>query len=361
MTGHPRNILLIQLGDIGDVVLTFPCIRALRETYPQANIQVAVRDKADGLIKDCQWADGVISISKKKRGFIGSIRQQIIFIRHLHKHHFDLAIDLRTGTRGAIMAFLSRATERISFRAHDEPFWRNWLFKTLIDHPYQPGQYVADYLLDLLAMFGIAASSNIPDYVVSAESCNEAAAILHEEGVSCQRPIIAIQPFSLWSYKELPEETMVALINKIQQNYQVDVLLIGSPAEIDKAVHMEEKLDKQIYNLVGKTSISVLPALLNRCAFFIGIDSAGLHIAAAVGTKTAAIFGPSSSKSWAPKGNGHIVIQADLSCVSCRQKGCNNSEISKCLQILDHETIYQAIKPVITNFEHNGHKKSCFG
>jgi heptosyltransferase-3 len=352
--GNPKSILLIQLGDIGDVVLTFPCLRALRESFPKANIQVAVRDKAAGLIQGCRWADGVISVSKKKGcGVIGSIRQQIQFIIGLRKNRFDVAIDMRTGTRGAIMAFLSGASERISFLAYDEPFWRNWLFTTLIDHSYQPGQYVADYLLDLLARFGIVPGNSVPEYTIAAESDREATAILNNEGVNDRQPLLAIQPFSLWNYKELPEETMAALINKIQENNQVDIILIGSPAERDKAEHLEEKLKKKIHNLVGKTTIAVLPALLNKCSFFIGIDSAGLHIAAAVGTRTAAIFGPSAPESWAPRGDEHIVIQAGFTCIPCRQKGCNNSETSRCLQSLDHEMIYQTIKPIIAGSHDN--------
>lgn len=344
---NPENILLIQLGDIGDVILTFPCLRALRETYPAANIQIAVRKKAEGLIREGQEADGVIPISKEKRGFLGIIQHQIYFVKKLRSHNFDLAIDLRTGTRGAIMAFLSGARERISFQAHDEPFWRNRLFTTLLDHPYHPGQHVTDYLLDFLAVFKIIPSSNIPEYVISRKALNEAKAILHREGIKCGQPVIAIQPFSLWSYKELPEKTMAALINKIQQNHQVDIILIGAPTEREMATSLEKSIDKKIHNLVGQTSISILPALLNYCSFFIGIDSAGLHIAAAVGTRTAAIFGPSSPDSWAPKGNSHLVIQADLPCVPCRQKGCNNKETSKCLRMLNYENIYQTIKPVI--------------
>lgn len=344
---NSKNILLIQLGDIGDVVLTSPCIIALRETYPAANIWVAVREKAEGLIRYCNGADGVIPISQRKRGVLGLIRYQINFIKKLRSHHFDLVIDLRTGTRGAIMAFLSGARTRISFRAHDEPVWRNQLFTTLIDHPYRQGQHVVDYLLELLAVFKIVSSCKVPEYVIPDEYLNEAKAVLKEEGIRGKQPIIAIQPFSLWSYKELPKETMATLINKIQKNHKVDIILIGAPPEKEMAVQLENSLNKKIYNLVGKTPISILPALLNCCSFFIGIDSAGLHIAAAVGTRTAAIFGPSSPDSWAPKGREHLVIQADLPCVPCRQKGCNNKETSKCLQMLSHEKIYQTIKPII--------------
>ena len=73
-----RNILLIQLGDIGDVVLSFPCIRALRENFPQANLIVGVRQKAAELIQDCPWADGVISINQDERKWY----QEVVYQRN---------------------------------------------------------------------------------------------------------------------------------------------------------------------------------------------------------------------------------------------------------------------------------------
>lgn len=120
-----RNILLIQLGDIGDVVLTFPCLRALREHFPQARIIIAVREKAKELIEDCPWASGVIPINKNNRTLLQEIAYQRRFFSHVRTFHFDLAIDMRRGTRGAIMAFHLRARNRVGFYAFKGAIWRN--------------------------------------------------------------------------------------------------------------------------------------------------------------------------------------------------------------------------------------------
>jgi len=339
------SILLIQLGDIGDVVLTLPCIRALRENYPEANIQVAVREKAEGLIRGCHWANGVVPISKGKMGLLGSIQHQVGFIKELRSHHFDLAIDLRTGTRGAIMAFLTGARERISFRAHDEPFWRNWLFTTLIEHPYNPTEYVAEYLLSFLATsLGIRPLCPVPQYTVSVKVLDKARNVIRQEGISEHQAIIALQPFSLWGYKELPEATVVELINKIQKYCSASIILIGGKNESDRAASLMSKISGGVYNLVGKTTIELLPAILKSCSLFTGIDSAGIHIAAAVGTPTIAIFGPSSPQSWAPKGDKHSVIRPDAKCAPCRQKGCDGNGFSRCLWEISAESIARQIR-----------------
>ena len=90
-----NSILLIQLGDIGDVVLTFPCIRALRENFPETNLIVAVREKASELVEDCPWADGVISVNKHKRGLAKQLTYQKEFFLSLSPVPLFLTIPAR--------------------------------------------------------------------------------------------------------------------------------------------------------------------------------------------------------------------------------------------------------------------------
>jgi heptosyltransferase-3 len=174
-----------------------------------------------------------------------------------------------------------------------------------------------------------------------------AAGILEAEQVNPEWPIIAVQPFSLWDYKEWGIEKFSALIRRILSNYNASVLITGSPNEHDKAQSIVERckeFDRQVINLAGKTSLSELTAILECCALFIGMDSAGMHLAGAVGTPTAIIFGPSSPLLWAPRGPQHCVIQKDLPCLPCNQKGCNGSETSRCLKELEVDEVWAALK-----------------
>ncbi|MBU0989209.1 MAG: hypothetical protein KJ823_03390, partial [Proteobacteria bacterium] len=133
-TSLPREkggILLIQLGDIGDVVLTMPTVRALRQHFPENELIVCVREHAKELAEESPWVDGVISVNKGKRKILHEIAYQKDFINALRKPHFYFAIDLRTGSRGAIIAFISGATYRIGRFANDGRLWRNRLFTHL--------------------------------------------------------------------------------------------------------------------------------------------------------------------------------------------------------------------------------------
>jgi heptosyltransferase-3 len=87
-----------------------------------------------------------------------------------------------------------------------------------------------------------------------------------------------------------------------------------------------------------------LAAVFKVCKLFIGVDSAGVHIAAAVGIPTVSIFGPSSASDWAPRGKHHYVVNKALPCVPCTDKGCQDSEFSRCLEELTLKEVKTVIK-----------------
>ncbi len=339
-----RNILLIQLGDIGDVVLSFPCIRALRENFPQSNIIVAVREKARELIEDCQWATGVISVNKGRRRFTEELSYQKKFFSCLRKFHFDLSIDLRTGDRGAILAFLSGARQRIGFYAHDGKLWRNRLFTHLNMPEPKPDRHFASYYLDILFSVNMKTNHVWPEHEVPVERQQKAAALFKKENIPSGKTVVAVQPFSLWRYKEWGMRKYATLIKWMTSKFKIPVIITGSADERRRAARIIEICgEKNVYNFAGKTSIGMFAAVLKLCGLFIGGDSAGMHISGAVGTPTVNIFGPSPPISWAPRGDQHCVVSKDMPCVPCRQKGCNDSEKSRCLDELTFEEVRERV------------------
>jgi heptosyltransferase-3 len=338
-----KNIFLIQLGDIGDVVLSFPCIRALKENFPKANIIVAVREKARELIEDCPWATDVISIGKEKRRLGEEIIYQKRFFSHLRKFNFDLAIDLRTGTRGAILALLSGARQRIGRFADDGRLWRNRIFTRLLSPLNELNQYAAEHNINILSPLDLSIRDRLPVLFVTHRRREMALSILRQEKIPFNRPIVAVHPYSLWNYKEWRTKEFVSLIDYISINYNNIVVITGSEKERNRAEEMIKRCKTTVFNLAGKTSIGTLPAVFEACGLFIGVDTAALHIAAAVGIPTIGIFGPSSPINWAPKGDQHCVVSKNMLCVPCRRKGCQNSETSCCLDELTFEEIKETV------------------
>jgi len=343
------RVLLIQLGDIGDVVLTTPTMRVLRENLVSSKIFVLVREPAKGIVENCPWVDGIISVEKKKRGLRDTIAYHKDFLTALRGERFELTIDLRAGTRGAILSFLSGAGIRIGRYSENGRLWRNRLFTHLVRPKNELDQYSSLHSLNILAPLYLNIGDTSPALQVPPEKEDRALELLRKEKVPLDKPIIALHPFSRWGYKEWPIQNYIRLIEHIGSRYPVCFVVTGAPEEEHRAEEIMRGSHANVYNLAGRTTIAELPGVLKKCSLLIGIDSAAVHIAASVGTPTTTIFGPSSPKNWAPRGTQHQVVSMNLPCVPCRQKGCNNSEVSRCLNELEAEEVI----PLVENQVHD--------
>lgn len=339
----PERVLLIQLGDIGDIVLSFPCARALRERFPQAHITMAVRPKAGDLTTCSPHVDETLWVDDQKKPFKERLSSQFSFFKKLRRRRYDLVIDLKTGTRGALLGYLSGAPRLAGFFTTSEPFWRNWLFTDLAS-PFEPeNNHISHYYSNLLKDFGFTITYPWPEMRVPDDVARRIARRLSHHGAKDNRPLVAIQPFSLWRYKEWGDEKFIALSREIVAATKGTIVLVGSPEEQQRAEAMALQSSKGVFSWAGKTTLAELAGLLARSDLFIGVDSAGMHVAAALGTATVTIFGPSSASDWAPRGDIHTSVTPDWPCTPCFQKGCRNSGISECLLGLPVGTVFEAV------------------
>ena len=340
-------ILLIQLGDIGDVVLTLPAIRVLGRAFPKRPLVVCVREHARELMEDCPRVQHVISINKQRRNLSKEMAHQLKFLRTLRKHRCTLAIELRTGTRGAVIALLSGAHTRIARYASDGTLWRNRIFTHLVRPTRENIQYAAHHNLNIMVPFGLVEEDPRPNIIIPPWRRKKVESLFRKARIPRDKPLLAVHPFSLWRYKEWRPSEMAALLDRIQTDYQCNIVVTGAPNEKTRAENLISICTRKPYNLAGETSIGELPAVLEACSLFLGVDTAALHIAAAVGIPTVGIFGPSSWTNWAPRGRHHLVVKKGLPCQPCRQKGCGGSENSRCLGELTALEIHAMIKRVL--------------
>src|SRR4030042_1568 len=123
-----KNILIIQLGDIGDVVWVTPTLWAVKGKYPDAKVSILVWKGFGALLEEDPSLHKIFEVRHYKGNFFKKVIEQIRFISGLRKEHFDLVFDLRAGDRGAIMAYLTGAPVRGPMFYREVPFWRNMLF-----------------------------------------------------------------------------------------------------------------------------------------------------------------------------------------------------------------------------------------
>ena len=144
---------------------------------------------------------------------------------------------------------------------------------------------------------------------------------------------------------------MAEIIDYLRDRYKAKIVMTSSPAEKELAkisnILGYIKSPEKVICLAGKTTLKELAAVSKRCKLFIGVDTAAMHIAAAVNIPVIALFGPSGEHNWGPWGERHVVVTSDLSCRPCGEDGCNGSKFSKCLDIIKPEKVKRAIDSIL--------------
>jgi predicted lipopolysaccharide heptosyltransferase III len=345
------NILLIQLGDIGDVVLTTPTIRAVKETYPEARVSVMVRQPFGSLLMADPNLHEVVKAAKVRGTLLHTLREYLRFARRLRRARYDLVIDLRTGDRGAILSFLTGAQVRVGLHEDNKPFWYKHLFtKLLFDPPYAelPVHPGAGQSLRIVRAIGIDTQDSVPKLYFASKDRDHAVKLLAECGLTPASRWVTINPCSRWKYKEWGYEKWGEIIDLLWQNHRLAAVLIGSPEEASTTREITAGRNDHTFNLAGKTTLGELSALIAMSTLHLGVDSAAPHIAAAVGIPTLTIFGPGNWKSWTIADELHRVVTSKLPCVPCNRMGCDDSGKSQCLDELNTDSVFKEASAILS-------------
>ena len=308
-----ERILLVQLADIGDLVLTTPAIAALREARPQAALELLASDHALPLVPShlvdrqipfyrCGGSATRDFFSRRNLRLLPQLRTQryeaIVFF-----HHFTI----RAGVfKFWLLAKASGARRIIGLRNHNIGF-----LSDSVDDAGFGAQHQAQYWLDLVALLG---ASNCARPAVVARETPPSGAL-----TASAKPTVVMHPGSggyskarRWSAAGFAE-----VANGLREQCGADIVLVGRPEDDSHAV--ENLLKQNPINLVGKTTLPQLAEVIARADLFIGADSGVMHIAAASGTPVLSIFGPSNPEAWKPWaiGGQATVLRSRVECSPC--------------------------------------------
>jgi len=359
----PRNVLLIQLGEIGDVVLATPTFRAVKETFPGVRLSVLVRKPCASLLEADPHLDEIIEVAKSSRKITEFGRENFDLVRKLRGGAYDLVIDLRTGDRGTILAFLSGAPVRIARCDPGQSFWRPWMLTRLLpDSPHAPPPVHpgADHSLRLVRALGIDTKDSIPRLVVPGKALDRIQELLSSIGLHAEDRWVTINPCSRRKYKEWVHERWAEVADGIWEQHRIPAIFVGAPEESGAAEGIVRRCPGRAFNLAGRTTLGELAALLARSTVHLGVDSAPPHIAAAVGAPTVTVFGPSNWKGWVVTDATHHVVTPDGDCIACGRMGCEDKGRSICLEDLKTGRVIQAAEEVLRQSIAPGKKQGTF-
>ncbi len=357
-----RRILIIQLGDIGDVVWSLPALQAVRDAYPGAEVAVLLREGSGSLLVASVSPPKIFEVRKGKSGPRGRLVSSIRLVRELRRERFDLVFDFRGDERGGYMTFLTGAPIRAALHYPSLPWLRNRLFTHLVT-PSGMARAIgaADLSLHILKAFGIETGKIIPELLLSQEVRLRAARILADEGIPAPEEAtggggermrtgtvrrggwVTVNPFSRWSYKEWGLLKWVQILDWLWTEFGITAVIVGAPAERERVEGLVRDCAGKVFNLAGKTTLAELAGVLRLSRLHIGVDSAAPHIAAAVGTPTVTLYGPSDWRYWAPPGERNRVVVPEMACAPCHLKGCEGSGVSRCLDTLPVERVQTVI------------------
>lgn len=350
MTGAPpRNILIIQLGDIGDVVLATASFRALKDRLPDSRVHALVRKGCGALLAADPNLSGIFE-SRRGGGPLSDVaRENLALARSLRNERFDMVIDLRTGDRSAILALIARGTEKVAYGG-DGAFWRRFVYTRLFGRlaeappPAHPG---ADQSLRILRAAGFDVGNFLPRLHVSGESDAAAMGILSAAGIPAGTRIATINPFSRWKYKEWGHDRWAEVIAALGERHGLLPVLVGSAEESREAAEILRMAGGTGRSITGRTSLGELAAVLRRSTLHLGVDSAAPHMASALGTPTLTIFGPSDWRAWVLQDDLHRVVAPDMPCVPCNMEGCDRKGRSVCLEELPSDRVLRAVADML--------------
>jgi hypothetical protein len=177
-----ERILFIQLGYIGDVVVTIPVMRAVRETFPGSMLVVSVREHSRELVEDLPWVDAVLSVDKRRRPWYSTLAHELGFYRRLRTYRFDLCINVRTGTRAALMSLLSGAGCRVGHYCYRHP-WTNRLYTHIVQPVAWDGIYAGEQNFNVVAPLHLDIPTRVPELHTSPRRARRVANILREVGL----------------------------------------------------------------------------------------------------------------------------------------------------------------------------------
>ena len=346
-----NRILVIKLRHHGDVLMTSPVLSVLKAQAPHCEIDALVYADTVPML---QGHPALAQLHTIDRGWkalapMAQFAAEWRLLSMLRARHYDLVIHLTEHRRGAwLTRLLSPRFSVAPELAARGRFWRNsFTHRYLIDKSGR--RHVVEYNLDALRALGIDPQAAQKKLVMVPGDAAETrvAELMRAHGLSAQG-FIHFHPTSRWLFKCWPADKMAVLMNTLHAQGHRLVLTAAPDAQESAMIAEINALTKAPYiNLSGQLLLKELAALTARAKLFVGVDSAPMHIAAAMGTPTVALFGPSGDKEWGPWQVASRVVANIHACRPCGKDGCNGSKVSDCLVSLPVASVLHATSELL--------------
>jgi heptosyltransferase III len=340
-----HRALVIKLRHHGDVLLSSPVFSALKYHAPNLEVDALVYGDTAPMLDGHPAIAQVHRIDRnwKRQGWLPQVRAEWGLLSTLRSRRYDLVIHLTEHRRGAWLTRLIGPRWSVAPRQNSK-FWTK-SFSHFYPRSNHPLRHTVESNLDALRRLGLQLSSEdkrltlIPGPVAE----NRVAQLLAQYQL-LGNGFVHCHPASRWQFKCWPADKVAQMLDALSlRGLPVVLTAAAEPQERQLIDAIKAAARSPLIDLAGQLNLKELAALTARAHLFVGVDSAPMHIAAAMGTPTVAIFGPSGDIEWAPWGVPHRIVASDAHpCRPCGLDGCGGGKISECLTTLPVDRVLAA-------------------
>lgn len=346
-----RRALVIKLRHHGDVLLTSPVFTALKNHAPQLEIDALVYADTAPMLTLHPAIAQVHTIDRKTRqaGAAARLRGEWALLQALRQRRYDLVVHLTDHPRGALLARLLGARYAVAPKHAGRGRWWRKAFSHHYGAPGGMPRHTVERHLDALRRIGLqpGADERALTLVPGAEAQAKVDALLAQHGLAAGG-FVHFHPASRWHFKCWPVEHNAAALRWLHgAGHPVVISAAPDARELGMVQAIVAAAAVPVVDLGGRLSLKELAALTTRAKLFFGVDSAPMHIAAAVGTPVVALFGPSSDIEWNPWRVESRVLASGHSCRPCGLDGCGGGKVSECLTQLPPDRVTKALQELL--------------
>ena len=364
-TAKAKNVLLIELSEMGSAILVDPAMRKIQSEGGHLYFAIFKKNAPSLRLLGTVAEENVFTI--REDGMVSLALDTLRFFFWTRKNKIDAVIDLELFSRfTALLTGLSGANKRVGYHAfHNEGLYRGEMLTHRV--AYNPHVHISKTFIALVnALYSDKEEMPYSKTLISDDETRLSKAELSEHQLETMREkvkqeysdytpgkqrIVLINPNAseLLIQRRWMPQRYIEIMQRILAEYEdVIVLITGAPNERDEAQGLKEKVDHQrCINFAGKCKLLELPALYSISHLMLTNDSGPGHFSSVTNLKTFVLFGPETPRLYGSLGNS-TPIYAGLACSPCVSAGNHRKtpcQDNVCLQVLTVDDVYQTIKP----------------
>ena len=323
-----RRILIVQLQQVGDTVIFAPALRAIRERYPAARIEVLAHRVGAQLYRSCPLVDEVI----EEHGW-GTRRLHLLSLRTLRllrARGYDAVVTDVTESAFAytLLAWLVGAPVRVGFDRGS----RGALHTVQV--PYDESRGFLHSNLEIARALGADVGDPREGVFVGEADRAHARSVLSRHGVLGARPLVVVHPATNWESKLWFEDRWAAVADALVEKHGASILFVGTAAEGPYVERVRARMRRPARSSAGETDLPQLAALLEHADLFLGTDSGPRHLAGALGRPQVTIFSAQDYPNrWSLDRPGEIRLRTAPECSPCLSATCPRGD-RLCMELI---------------------------